>query len=172
MSRWLRWALAGVLVAAGAQAMIAWSSQSTLTTSVVAPPVTFSKGDNADDARWFKSFDLSTNQTSFDATAKPRGGADVTVTDVVRLVEHTGLSRSVSLTASQVTNANVEDFEWIVRNGSTEVGRLDYLATSPSLGFTLPAGGTYTFDLKMDLADGAGRTNAGISFDLTLEVTP
>lgn len=172
-----RWGTAGTgililsLVAGTALAAITWTSDSTLEVSAVSPPIQFAKGDNADNKRYFKSFTLSDNKTSFTAEVKPRGGADTTVKDVVRI---TGADsdHQITLTATQVTNSNVEDFEWRIKDGSTRVATLDYLTSEPSASFSLPANQTYTFELKMDLADGAGRDNAGITFDLQLEVGP
>lgn len=174
MTRWSRTGT-GILVlslmAGTAMAAIVWTSTSTIDVSAVPPPIQFTKGDNADDRRYFRSFTLSENKTSFTAEVKPRGGADTTVKDVVRITG-AGSDHQVTLTATQVTNPNVEDFEWRIKDGSTQVATVDYLTSSPSASFTLPASQTYTFELKVDLADGSGRDNAGISFDLQLEVDP
>lgn len=168
---WLVVLLAAATLAAGVQAAVTWTSQSTVTTDVRVPPAAFEKGSNAENNRYFKNFELSTNQTSFTAEVKPRAGADTTVTDVLDLVNAGGQSRSVTLSATQVSNEKVEQFEWRILDGGTLVATVDYLSASPQASFTLPASTTYTFDLRVDLADGAGNKNAGISFDLQLEVT-
>ncbi len=164
---------AALLLATSAYAAVSWTSTSTLTTSIIEPPVQFVKGDNADNRRYMRSFDLSTNGTAFTAEVKPRAGAEMTVRDVVRVDNSAGSSDfAIELTGTQIVNVYLERFEWNIRNGSTNVANLDYLAANPQATFTLPTGQVFTMDLVVDLADGAGRTNAGVSFDLTMEVTP
>lgn len=164
--------LAAILVlAAGADGLQSWTSDSTLKTHSLAPPMHFEKGDNADDKRWFKSFSLSTNKTSFTAEVKPRAGGTVYISDVVRTVNADDEQRSIVLTGSEVTNSKIEAFEWHVRDGSSRVAALDHTTADPSASYTLPADGAYRLDLKIDLEQGAGRHNAGISFTVQLEVT-
>lgn len=166
-------ALAAVLLlAAGAQGLISWESNGTLEVRTIVPPTHFEKGDNADDNRWMKSFTLSQNKTSFDAEVKPRPGAKAYIQNVTTLNNADDESRSITLTGSQVTNSKVEQFEWeIVDGGGQHVATLDHLTADPSASFSLPAGTEYRMDLEIDLADGAGRVNAGISFTVQLEVT-
>lgn len=164
-------ALAGlVLAAVGVQAAITWSSTSTLTTSVAAPTVYFQEGVGAGKTRYFASFALSQNATSFTAEFKPRIGADTTVKDVVRITSASAASRSVTFTATQVANANVERFLFLVKDGSTVIATVDYLAASPSATFTLPAGATFKLDLRVDLTDAATVGNTNVAFDLRVSV--
>lgn len=167
------WLLAATLLIAGALATVTWTSTSQVGVGVVTPPVHFVAGDNADNPRYMRSFELSTNATSFTAEVKPRPGAQTAVEDIVRIDNSAHAEeRSIRLTATQVTNPNIEAFEWTIMDAGSPVATLDYRVASPEASFTLPAGETFEMDLHVDLADGAGRTNAGITFDLQMEVTP
>lgn len=154
----------------GVQAAITWSSTSTLTTSVAAPTVYLQEGVGAGKARYFSSFALSQNATSFTAEFKPKIGADTTVKDVVRIASASSAARTVTFTAAQVANANVERFLFLVKDGGTTIATFDYLAASPSATFALPAGATYKLDLRVDLADAATVGNTNVDFDLRVSV--
>lgn len=164
--------LVAVLLIATAWAATTWTAASTLEVRSSSPPAFIAKGSAADEPRYFRSFDLSTNQTAFSAEVKPRAGADMYVADVFEVTNAASTTLSITLRATQVTNPRVEAFEWTVRNGTTPVATLDHLAASPAASFSLAAGQTFEVDIRIDLADGAGKANAGISFDLWLEVTP
>ena len=156
--------------AGGGAAAIAWTSQSTLTTSVAAAPVELELGAGASKTRYFDPFALGLNKTTVTGTVSGKAGADVVVKDVLRVVNRDSVSRTVTLSATQVTNSRVEVFAWTVRDGPTSVGSLDHRAASPSVTFTLAAGASRAFDLRLDLADGAGKNNASFSFDMRLGV--
>jgi hypothetical protein len=162
---------ATLAVALGGQAALQWAATSTITTRAQDPPVAFELGDQAGDARWFATLDLSTNATSFTAEVDARAGATMVVTDAVRLAETGGAERSVTFTGSSVSNARIEAFDWDVRNDTASQATVDHLAASPSASFTLPADTTYELDLRVDLADGAGSNNATATADLDVEVT-
>jgi hypothetical protein len=165
--------VAASLVGVGAQAAITMtsSSNSDVTVDVLEPPVTFEKGENADDKRWFNSFSMSTNKTSFSATVKPRVGGHSYIHDVVRTLSQDDQDRTITLTGSQESNAKVERFQWRVYNGSNFKGVMDHTASNPSAQFTLPSQEKFRLDLEIDLEQGAGKKNAGISFWVQLEVT-
>ena len=159
-----------LVVAGGGAAGIAWTSTSTFATSVAAPPVELELGAGASKTRYFDPFALSANKTLVTGTVSGKAGADVVVKDVLRVTSRDSVERTVTLSATQVANARVEAFAWTARNGGTTLGVLDHRAASPSLTFTLPAGASRTLDLRLDLADGAGRNNASFTFDLRLGV--
>lgn len=160
-----------LLLALAVQGATTWTSDSAVTLETTSPPVTFAKGDNADDRRWFRSFDLSTNATSFTAEVKPRAGSHVYIEDVAKLASTDDEARTVTLTGTHVSNAKVERFEWEVFDGVSHVGQLDHKDADPSTSFSVPGGNSFRMDLEIDLADGAGRANAGITFEVQLEVT-
>jgi hypothetical protein len=155
--------LVAALVATGVDAAITWQSASTLTTSVISSPVTFAAGTAASNTRYFSSFALSTNATSFAVTIAERAGGDVNVKDVVQLVSQSGSALPLTLSAGQVSNANILAFTWTVKNGTSTVATLDMQAASPSAAFTLPAGLTYKLDLRLKLIPGAGGNNGTFS---------
>ena len=158
--------------AGGGAAAIAWTSQSTLVTSVAAPPVELELGNGAAKTRYFDPFALGANKTTVTGTVSGKAGADVVVKDVVRVVNRDGVSHTVTLSATQVTNARVEVFAWTARDGASTVGALDHRAASPSVTFTLAPGASRSLDLRLDLADGTGKNNATFGFDLRLGVAP
>lgn len=162
----------GLLAAGGGAAAIAWTSTSTLTTTVGAPPVEWEVGSGGQKARYFSSFGLSANKTLVTGGVSGKNGADMVVKDVLRVVNRDTVPRTVTLSATQVTNARVEAFAWTVRDDATTVGVLDHRASAPSLTFTLPAGATRTLDLRLDLADGSGLHDTTFGFDLRVRVAP
>lgn len=160
-------ALVVALVATtGVLAAVSYASSSALTTGVTTPPVRFSAGAGATNSRYVANFALSLNETSFSGTLLGKAGGDVTVKDVARATNTRASSLLVTLTAPSVTNPNVKTFTWTVKNGSAIVGTFDYLASSPSLTFTLPAGATFRLDGRLSLAAGAGKNNATFPFAL------
>lgn len=160
-----------MLVAAGALAAVTVRSISTITTGVTPAPVQFSAGAGATNMRYIANFALSMNKTSFSGTFLGKAGADIKVKDVVRATNGGPSSVVVTLRANQVVNPNVNVFTWTVKNGTMTVGTFDYLATTPSLTFTLPAGATYQLDERLKLAAGAGTNNASVPFTLGLSAT-
>lgn len=159
-------------LAAMASASIAWDSQGTLSAHGQDPPIVFEAGDNADNPRWFKSFEITSDNTSFSAEIKPRAGAGTHVEDVVRLHNPSGQERHVTVTGSSVDNDNVETFHWTITDDADEtVATLDHKDADPSTDLTLPASETYTFAVTVETKIGAGSINAGIAFSVGLEVT-
>jgi len=159
------------ILAVQASGGILVASDSTITTKTIPPRVYFEKGDNADDKRWFKSFTLSTNKTSFDAIVKPRAGGNTYIPDGVDPTSRDDASRSIELTGSEETNSKIEVFRWCIYDGTTNTATLDHQDSNPSTNFTLPSNGQYRIDLHVDLAQGASKSNAGIDFWVQLEVT-
>lgn len=153
-------------------AAIAWTSTSTLTTSATAAPVELEMGAGGLKTRYFSSLSIGANETRLSGTLLAKAGADVTVKDVVRVVNRGSASQTVTLSATQVSNSYVEVLALTVLDGATTVGVLDYEAASPSVTFTLPAGASRTLELRVDMADGAGLDNAQLSLGLTLGVAP
>jgi hypothetical protein len=129
-------------------------------------------GTGAAKTRYFDPFALSLNKTTVAGTISGKAGADVVVKDVLRVVNRDTVPRTVTLSATQVTSSRVEVFAWTVREGSTSVGVLDHRAASPGVTFTLASGASRTLDLRLDLADGAGKNNAAFTFDMRLGVAP
>lgn len=163
--------VAGVLLAGAAIAAVSWTSVGSLHTSVGTPAIQFVQGPGANNTRYFSAFALSANATAFSGTFKGHAGADQTVKTVVSLHNRDTAAHTVTLTATRVTNAQVEAFAWTMRNGTVAVATLDYRAASPSATIALPAGGTFPMDLRLDLADGSGRNNVAVNFDLRVAVT-
>lgn len=146
-------AAGGALLAAAvfAAAAIQWSSQSQITTSVLAPPVHFVLGSKANDDRYLSGASVSTNKTTFNTTVIGRIGADVTVKDVVRVTNEGASSQSVTLRAGQVSNVKVVAYTWTVKDGGTTVATLDMRSANPSATFDLPSG-EHKIDLRIKLA--------------------
>lgn len=134
-------------------------------------PVGFELGAGAANSRYFRNMELSTDRSQFTATAKLKNGAEIYVKDVLRVRNPHTASHSVQFTATQATNSYIEQMSWIVKNGGTEIGRLDYKQSNPSLSFTLASGASYTMDFWADLKDGSGDHNANGNFGLTMVVT-
>jgi hypothetical protein len=171
MSRALLALATGLLVCGAAEAAILIAATpSAVGTSVVAPPVTWELGPAGASSRWFSPLTVSANATHLTGSAKARAGADWTAYDVARLVNGRASAQSVTLSAAQLTNAQLDLFKVFVYDGSTLVGTLDLEAASPSLTFTIPASGSRRVDLRLDLADGAGANNAPASFSLSVRV--
>lgn len=163
-------ALVLVALAVSADAAVAWRTQSTITLSVGAPLAQFAQGAGATRSHFVSGFALSSNATSFSATIQGRAGGAVVVNDMVEIVSHSGASRTVTLRATQVTNAQVSTLSWTVRNGTTTVATLDARQASPSVTFALPAGATYLVDLRVTILPGAGHNNADVPLALGLSV--
>jgi hypothetical protein len=163
-------ALAITAMALHAEAAIRWTSTGMLEAQVLPADVHFEMGTGGAKTRYFHDFALSANETQFSGTLKAKAGADTSVRDVLA-IHNDGLApRDLTLRASRVGNAQFEVFTWTIRDGSTTVATFDYIAGSPSAAFTLAPGAFYALDLRVDLADGAGMHNAGVAFDLWLEV--
>lgn len=163
-------ALALLLVAPLAAAAITFVSLGTLTVSTLAPATHFVKGEGGENGKHIGHLTVSANGTRFSAGVKPRAGAEVVVKDVVRLVSDRGAPIHLTLRGSPVLNPQVTAFQWTVRDGTTPVAVLDYKTASPTATVTLPAGATYLLDLRVELAEGAGKDNAAVSFTMDLEV--
>lgn len=165
------WLVLAVLVPTALAAVAVTYQATTMTATVAPPPVTFTVGAGGSNTRYFAPpLEQSPNATSLSGTLKGKAGADATVKDVARLVEAAGASQLVTLAATQVTNSRVETLTWTVKSGATTIAILNSRAPDPSTTFTLPANATYALDLRVDLADGAGKNNSPTSFDLWLVV--
>lgn len=164
----------GVLlaVAAGVKAGIDWRAASTVQVGVTTPPVQLETGAGANRTHYFSPLlTVSANGTTLGGTLLAHAGADARVKDVFKVASRAPGAKSVTLSATQVSSANVELFTWTVYNGTTLIGALDMLAASPSLSFSLPSGQTWSADLRLDMADGAGIHNSPSSFTLRMVVT-
>lgn len=162
--------LAATLVAAGAQAAITLVSYSEVSTSVVGPPVKLEIGPAGSTARYFSPFSLSANSTIASGTALARAGADWYAKDVLRVANQRASPQSVTISSTQLVNAQLDAFQIHLYDGATLLATMDLESASPSIGFTLPASTTYRLDMRLDLADGAGAHNAPTSFDIRLRV--
>lgn len=158
------------LFVASVQAAVTFRSQSTLTTSVGAPLAEFAAGTGASRNPFVSDFALSANKTSFTGTMVGRAGGAVYVRDVADLVSRDASSRTVTLRATQVTNAKVTELTWTVRNGTTTVATLDVRSATPTASFTLPAGSTYALDLRATLLPGAGHNDADVALGTGVSV--
>lgn len=157
--------------ATAVEAAISWTTVSTIDASVTSAPVKLALGNGASRPHYFSPpLTLSANETVASGTFKAPAGADARVKDVLRLVETTAASQSVTLAATQIGNARVETFTWTVKDGNTVVATLDAKDGTPSASFTLPASTTYKLDLRVDMADGAGLDNSPSSFDLRIVI--
>lgn len=160
-----------LVLAISAQAGISWTSVGALQTQAAESGVQLEAGAGANNGRYVKDFQISANKTGFTGEIKAKAGADMTLKDLVRARNLDDAPRRVTLRASQATSAHVEAFTFTVRDGGTTVATLDYKAASPSATFTLPAGTAYRFDLRIDLADGAGNDNAIVGVAFSMELT-
>ncbi len=154
-----------------ATAGITWSTQTNVQAHATDPPLVFEAGDNADNPRWFKSFEISDDNTSFTAEIIPRAGAGAHVEDVVRLTNDNAQQRYVTLEGTPIDNEHIPTFEWTLTDDDETVTTLDHTQPDPSTTFTLPPNETVTFAITVQTEPGAGKHNAGISFTLSLEVT-
>lgn len=159
-----------LLLAAGADAAVGYFATSTLDVSVIAPPVRFEAGNGAS-SRFVSSFTLTTNATSFSAVLEAKAGGEVRVKDVAVLVNDGASARTVTITGSQVANANVLEFTWTVKNGSDAIATLDMRAAPTSASFTLPASGAFSLDERLKLVGGAGKNNATVSFTMGMSLS-
>lgn len=165
-------ALAAVVVASGtAWAAISWTSAATVVVGVGGPPTYLDAGVGATKDRYIGSFTLSANLTSFSATLHPRFGAAVNVKDVFRVVSNTTGTNSVTLSGTQVGNAQILVYTWTVKDGSTTVATLDMKGASPGVTFALPASASYKVDLRIQTADGAGANNADLLTAIGMRVS-
>src|SRR5688500_9639086 len=98
-------ALLGAGVGAAA---IAWTSTSTLSTSATTAPVALEMGAGGLKTRYFTPLSIGANETQLSGSLLAKAGADVTVKDVLRVVNRAGSSQTVTLSATQVSNARVE----------------------------------------------------------------
>ena len=169
-ARWLTLAAAGALfLVVGAQAGLVWTSTSTLTTTGnAAAPVFFELGESASNARYIKSPQVSTNGTVVTADIKARAGSHIEVKDVFRINNSQASPDTVTLEGNLIVNLQIERFTWRVRDGATTLDVLDHKDVTPSATFTVPAGSSVQLDLILDTADGAGKNNARVNFDLRL----
>lgn len=162
--------LALVAAAAGAGAAVTLRSDSTLLVGVQPPPVGFEAGPGAERARHVSGFALSPDGTSLTVTMKPKPGASMNVKDLAFVLNRDDAPRTVSFRAAQVPNASVEAFTWTVRDGNAVVAVFNQKAASPTATFTLPAGARFSVDVRVDLAEGAGRHDAAVTTGLGMEV--
>lgn len=160
-----------VLIAAGVEAGTSWTSTSNLTVSARSPPAVFEHGANANSSRYVANLAISPAATSFSGSFKGRAGAEVVVTDVVRLKSTVTTDLTVTLTGSAVTSPRVIQFSWDVRNGSSSVATLDHKTASPSASFVLPAGASFVLDLHDILAKGSGKNDANVAFNVGVSVS-
>lgn len=166
-------ALALLVIAVEAHAGIAWiSPRGQLDTSVMAPPLIFAEGEGAASNRYVKDITFSENRTSFTGTIRGKAGADAVNEDVLRLNHQGNASLAVTLRAAQITNPHVEAFVWTLRDGDAIVATLDHRAQSPSASFVVAPGASLAMDVRVDLADGSGKHNARVAFDLHAEAGP
>lgn len=156
-------ALALVALSAAASGAIVVSSQTTLETGVLDAPLAFGAGSGASNDRYFTSFSVSPNATSYSASIKSRVGGDATVKTVVTVTNPGAAARTVTLRGDQVSNANVLIHTWTVKNGTTTVATLDMKDGTPTASFTLPAGTTYDIDMRMKVAKGVSGDAAAFS---------
>ena len=181
LSRGLRWAfrhpalsLALLLTTglAAAAITVTYSTSSTLTTSVTAPPIQLLDGTDAGESAlsdYVTAYDISTNRTYLTATVKGVPEANLTVGSFFRLQNADDASHAVTLSTSQVSNSYVGTYALGIYDGSSAlVATMDLKAASPSATFTLPAGATYSARLWLVLNTGAGADNVDVSSAVAL----
>ena len=166
-------ALVSVLLAVtlSAQAGISWTSTGAIDTQAQEALVRLEAGAGATNSRYVKDFEISANKTGFTGEVKAKAGADMTLKDLVRAHNADDAPVTVTLRATQSSNAQMQAFTFTVRNETGAVATLDYKAASPSATFAMPVGATYQFDLRIDLADGAGNHNANVDIAFSMEIT-
>jgi hypothetical protein len=159
--------------AASAAVTLAYTSASTETLGVLAPPVVYAAGVDASGNDYVPSFALSANKTSFTATVRGVPEATVVLSDYVRLKNADSRTHTVTLSTTQVTNALVTAYSLAFYDSSNAlVGTLDFKAANPSVTFTdMTAGATYTAKATLTLASGAGTNNVADSRTIQLAVS-
>ncbi len=175
--------LATLLIVAGAGAAaitISYTTDSTVTTQTVSPPIQFVAGDDAGPSTltdYVTAYTISTNKTFFTSTVKGVPEATLTVDSYFKLDNTDDASRSVTLTTSQVTNAKVTAYTLQIYDSSdTLLDTLDFKAVSPSATFTVPAdGGAEPVYAKLTLTLATGTTDTdlggGLSNDLAMTIS-
>lgn len=159
-----------LLFAGSALAGIVWTSTSTITSGVVAPPVRFDDGPGATNSRYVHDYQPTVNRTGFTATLGGKVGADVRVKDVVRVTSVDDVARNVTIRAISVTNANVASFTWSVKDDGATIATIDMKTATPQCSFVLPAGASFDLDLRLQILKGAGKNNATQPFELWLVI--
>ena len=169
-ARFVPVALALLTLVASAKAAIVLTTTGSLHTTAVEPAVRFELGPAGSSARYFSPFSLSANATIASGIVLGRAGADLYAKDALRIANARAAPQSVTLSAAQLSNAQLDVFRWHLYDGATLLATLDMEAADPSIAFTLPASTTYRLDLRLDLADGAGNNTAPTAFELRVRV--
>lgn len=164
------WLVALLLVAGGVRAGITVVATGSVTTGVTAPPVRFEVGDAGASTRYFAPLTLSANATAATGTLVARAGADVYAQDALRLVNARAEAQTVTLSSARLENAQLDLFHVHVYDDAALVATIDLESAAPTALFTLPGSSTYRLDVRLDLADGAGRDTIPPSFTLALSV--
>lgn len=155
-----------VLVAGlgGAAITITYTTTSDVTTASTDPPVQYFKGDDTNTTGdYIGAFTVSTNKTYFTATVNGVPEANLTVGQFFRLKNVDNGAHTVTLSTSQVSDADVSAYKIGIFDVSTDQGQgvMDLTAASPSVQFTMAAGEHYYAKLYLELASGA--TPGGLS---------
>lgn len=165
-------AVAGVAAAA---ITYLYSTNSTLSTSVVAAPVQFQAGDDAGPSALstaVTAYSISTNKTYFTATVKGIPEGSLVIDSFAKLANVDSASRAVSISTTQVSNAFVTAYTVEILNATNvSKGTLTLTDASPSVTVTIPATETYHAKLTLTLATGAGANNVALSNGLTISLT-
>lgn len=165
--------LTSATLATGAIALT-YTTPSSVTTGVVAPPVQFGAGADAGPSTlsdYVTAYALSTNKTYVTSTLKGVPEASVTIDSFTTVTNVDDASRTVTLSTTQVTNAFVTAYTVRFYDATdTLQGTLDLRASSPSVTFALPAGATYRAAVALTLGPGAGADNVALTNSVSLAV--
>ncbi len=152
---------------------ITYLNDSTMTADAIEAPIQFEEGDDTTTTAsdYVNTFTISSDATYFTASINGVPEANLTIESFVK-IKNTDDSNShdVTLTTSQVSSAEVDDYTLIILDtDSNTLDVLDFTAASPSATATLPASTTYEVRLHLELASGATLTG-GLERDITLSV--
>lgn len=151
---------------------VTYLNDSTLTADQIGAPVQFQAGDDtASTGDYVSAFSLSSDATYFTATVNGVPEANLTVGSFVKIANTDDSGHTVTLSTSQVTHADVDDYVLVLLDDQGDVvDQLDLTAASPSASTTIPASTTYEARLHFELASGASLPTGGIASDITLSV--
>jgi len=159
----------------GAAITVTYLTDTTVTTETADPPVQFRDGgDTSSTGDYVTSFSRSTNDTYLTATVKGVPEANLTVDSFFKLENVDDAEKSVTLSTSQVTNGNVDDYSIVVLDDtSNTVDVLELTESSPSASTSIPASTTYEGKLHLELASGTTDSdlNDGLDVKISLDVS-
>ena len=168
-------ALAVAMLAVAVTAGVILIQIVSITPSAAAPDVIFSAGDDyaAINALDYATLTIGPSGTSASlAIAGIPGASDLQLTNLLDITnQHVSSDYSVALTRSASLDADIDNFTITVKNAADTTIMTWFVKDAASAtSFTLPAGETYTIDIRFLIDDGVVAGNLD-SFDLQFSLT-